>query len=121
MIDQGKEQIAEAKQLYGSVNQVTDVNGIASSLSTDAMRHLLPREARDISRLMSSDNTSLGSLGSSATRIRDATRHALPELRPGASAHESAYRDHILRNGDTTTPADSNAEGAQRAEGGGHP
>ena len=69
MIDQGKEQIAEAKQLYGSFNQVTDVNGIASSLSTDAMRHLLPREARDISRLMSSDNASLGSLGSSATRM----------------------------------------------------
>src|SRR3546814_20500568 len=58
MIDQGKEQIAEAKQLYGSFNQVTDVNGIASSLSTDAMRHLLPRAARDISRLMSSANAS---------------------------------------------------------------
>ena len=100
MIEQGKEQIAEAKQLYGSFNQVTDVNGIAQSLSTDAMRHLLPPDARDLGRLMSSDNASLGSLGSAATRIRDANRIALPDLRPGASAYERASRDTLLRSGD---------------------
>jgi len=99
MIEQGTEQIAEAKQLYGSFNQVTDVNAIAPSLSTDAMRHLLPREARDLGQLMSSDNASLGSLGTAATRIRDDNRVALPELRPDASAYERASRDSLLRNG----------------------
>ena len=112
MIEQGKEQIAEAKQLYGSFNQVTDVNGIASSLSTDAMRHLLPREARDLGRLMSSDNASLGSLGSAATRIRDANRVALPELRPGASAYERASRDTLLWNGDLAARDAAIAESA---------
>src|SRR3546814_11981898 len=99
MIEQGKEQIAEAKQLYGSFNQVTDVNGIAPSLSTDAMRHLLPPEARDLGRLMSSDNASLGSLGTVTTRIRDANRVALPDLRPGASAYERASPARLFRNG----------------------
>ncbi len=112
MIEQGKEQIAEAKQLYGTFNQVTDVNGIASSLSTDAMRHLLPPEARDLGRLMSSDNASLGSLGSAATRIRDANRIVLPELRPGASADERASRDTLLRNGDLAARDAAIAESA---------
>src|SRR3546814_2163424 len=82
MIEQGKEQIAEAKQLYGSFNQVTDVNGIAPSLSTDAKRQLLPPEDRGLGRLMSADNASLGSLGTVTTRIRDANRVAFPALRP---------------------------------------
>src|SRR3546814_5521268 len=92
MIEQGKEQIAEAKQLYGSFNQVTDVNGIDPSLFTDAMRHLLPPEARDLGRLMSSDNDSLGSIGTVTNSIRDANRVALPDLRPGAAAYERADR-----------------------------
>src|SRR3546814_909685 len=112
MIEQGKEQIAEAKQLYGSFNQVTDVNGIAPSLSTDAMRHLLPPEARDLGRLMSSDNASLGSLGTVTTRIRDANRVALPDLRPGASAYERASRDTLLRNGDLAARDAAIAESA---------
>ena len=112
MIEQGKEQIAEAKQLYGSFNQVTDVNGIAPSLSTDAMRHLLPQEARDLGRLMSSDNASLGSLGSAATRIRAANRVSLPELRPGASPYERASRDNLLRNGNLAARDAAIAESA---------
>src|SRR3546814_5740139 len=100
MIEQGKEQIAEAKQLYASFNQVTDVNGIAPSLSTDAMRHLLPPEARDLGRLMSSDNASLGSLGTVTTRIRDANRVALPDMRTGASAYERESRAPLLRTGE---------------------
>jgi type IV secretion system protein VirB5 len=112
MIEQGKEQIAEAQQLYGSFNQVTNVNGIASSLSTDAMRHLLPADARDIGRLMSSDNASLGSLGSAATRIREANSVALPELRPGATAYERSSRDALLRNGNMAARDAAIAESA---------
>src|SRR3546814_18817606 len=70
MIEQGKQQISQATDMFNSVNKLTNVNQIALSLSTDAVRHLLPSEARDIQRLMSSDTTGLGSLGSSAHRIR---------------------------------------------------
>src|SRR3546814_1951738 len=112
MREQGKEQIGEAKQLYVSFNQVTDVNGIAPSLSTDSMRHLLPPEARALGRLMSSDNASLGSLGTVTTRIRDANRVALPDLRPGASAYERASHDTLLRNGDLAARDAAIAESA---------
>src|SRR3546814_18714237 len=70
MIEQGQEQIAEAKQLYGSFNQVTDVNGNAPSLSTDAMRHPLPTEARDPVRQLSSAKGNLGSIGTVPNPIR---------------------------------------------------
>jgi type IV secretion system protein VirB5 len=50
MIEQGKEQIAQATDMFNSINKLTNVNRIASSLNTDAVRHLLPSEARDIQR-----------------------------------------------------------------------
>ncbi len=112
MIEQGKAQIAEAQQLYGSFNKATNVNQIASSLSTDAVRHLLPSEARDIQRLMSSDNASLGSLGSSADRIRSANRIDLPALRPDATEYERTARDALGRRGDMAARDAAIAEAA---------
>lgn len=100
MIEQGKQQISQATELYNSVNKLTNVNQIASSLNTDAVRHLLPREARDIQRLMSSDMSGLGSLGSSAARIRSSNRIELPDLRPGATAFERSNRNSISQNGE---------------------
>jgi len=50
MIEQGKQQISQATDMFDSVNKLTNVNQIASSLNTDAVRHLLPSEARDIQR-----------------------------------------------------------------------
>src|SRR3546814_13392399 len=76
------------------------------------MRHLLPPEARDLGRLMSSDNASLGSLGTVTTRIRDANRVALPDLRHGASAYERTSRDTLLRHGDLAARAAAIAESA---------
>ena len=100
MIEQGKQQISQATDLFDSVNKLTNVNQIAPSLNTDAVRHLLPSEARDIQHLMSSDTTGLGSLGSSADRIRSNYRVDLPALRPDATAFERSNRDAISRNGD---------------------
>jgi type IV secretion system protein VirB5 len=100
MIEQGKQQISQATDLFNSVNKLTNVNQIASSLNTDAVRHLLPSEARDIQRLMSSDMTGLGSLSTSASRIRSDNRVELPGLRPGASEYERSSRDALSRNGD---------------------
>ena len=112
MIEQGKQQISQATELYNSVNKLTNVNQIASSLNTDAVRHLLPTEARDIQKLMSSDMSGLGSLGSSAARIRSSNRIELPELRPGATAFERSSRDSLSRSGDMAARDAAIAEAA---------
>lgn len=112
MIEQGKQQISQATDMFDSVNKLTNVNQIASSLNTDAVRHLLPSEARDIQRLMSSDMAGLGSLGSAANRIRSSNRVALPDLRPDATAFERTNRDAISRNGDMAARDAAIAEAA---------
>lgn len=112
MIEQGKEQINQATDLFNSVNKLTNVNEIASSLNTDAVRHLLPSEARDIQRLMSSDMADLGSLGSSASRIRSDNRVELPGLRADATAFERSNRDAISLNGDMAARDAAIAEAA---------
>src|SRR3546814_13546916 len=38
MIEQGRQQIAEAQQLYQGLNQLTDVSSIANQLKTDSLR-----------------------------------------------------------------------------------
>jgi len=112
MIEQGKEQIAQATDMFNSVNKLTNVNRIASSLNTDAVRHLLPSEARDIQRLMSSDISGLGSLSSSASRIRTNNRVAIPDLRADATDFERSGRDAISRNGDLAARDAAVAEAA---------
>lgn len=112
MIEQGKEQIAQATDMFNSINKLTNVNRIASSLNTDAVRHLLPSEARDIQRLMSSDISGLGSLSSSASRIRTNNRVAIPDLRTDATDFERSGRDAISRNGDLAARDAAVAEAA---------
>ena len=112
MIEQGKEQIAQATDMFNSINKLTNVNRIASSLNTDAVRHLLPSEARDIQRLMSSDISGLGSLSSSASRIRTNNRVAIPDLRADATDFERSGRDAISRNGDLAARDAAVAEAA---------
>jgi len=112
MIEQGKQQILQASELYNSVNKLTNVNQIAPSLSTDAVRHLLPSEARDIQKLMSSDIAGLGNLGSAAGRIRSNNRVELPNLRTGATNFERSNRESISRNGDLAARDAAIAEAA---------
>ena len=40
MIEQGKQQICQATDMFNSVNKLTIVNQIAPSLNADAVRHL---------------------------------------------------------------------------------
>lgn len=112
MIEQGKQQISQATELYNSVNKLTNVNEIASSLNTDAVRHLLPSEARDIQRLMSSDMSGLGSLGSATQRIRTSNRVELPDLRTGATAFERSNRETLSQNGELAARDAAIAEAA---------
>ena len=50
MIDQGKQQIAQARQLYDDLNGLTDISRVASNLGKDALRSLDSGSASDISR-----------------------------------------------------------------------
>ncbi|SEJ81125.1 type IV secretion system protein VirB5 [Sphingobium sp. AP50] len=112
MIEQGKEQISQATQLFDSFNQITNVNRIAPSLANDSVRHLLPTEARDIQRLMSSDITGMGGLSSSAERIRSAHRFSLPTLGTDASEFERSGREALSQNGDLAARDAAVAEAA---------
>ena len=40
MVQQGKEQIAEAQRLYEDLNKLTDIPTLAQQLKTDALREL---------------------------------------------------------------------------------
>lgn len=85
MIEQGKQQISEAQALFGSLNKLTDVNGIATSLTQDAVRRWLPPEVRDIAVLMNQGPDGLGAIGERATAIRDVGRISLPVLASSAA------------------------------------
>lgn len=64
--------VQQGQQLYGSMNQLTNVNGIGSILNSSSVRNVLPPEARDIQKLMSGDVGSTGTIGNRATQILQA-------------------------------------------------
>ena len=64
-------QLTQAKQLYESFNQLTDVNDVASLLSSDEFRKHLPKEFGEIEKLVSGGG---GSLASVVDRYLDQNR-----------------------------------------------
>lgn len=55
-------QLTQAKQLYESFNKLTDVNDVASLLSSDEFRKHLPKEFGEIEKLVSGGGGSLAGL-----------------------------------------------------------
>lgn len=55
-------QLTQAKQLYESFNKLTDVNDVASLLSSDEFRKHLPKEFGEIEKLVSGGGSSLASV-----------------------------------------------------------
>ncbi len=64
-------QLTQAKQLYESFNKLTDVNDIASLLSSDEFRKHLPKEFGEIEKLVSGGG---GSLAGVVDRYLDQNR-----------------------------------------------
>lgn len=64
-------QLTQAKQLYESFNKLTDVNDIASLLSSSEFRKYLPKEFGEIEKLVSGGG---GSLASVVDRYLDQNR-----------------------------------------------
>ena len=65
-------QLTQAKQLYESFNKLTDVNDIASLLSSSEFRKYLPKEFSEIEKLVSGDGS--GSLTGVIDRYLDQNR-----------------------------------------------
>lgn len=61
-IEMMKAQLTQAKQLYESFNKLTDVNDVASLLSSDEFRKHLPKEFGEIEKLVSGGGGSLAGL-----------------------------------------------------------
>ncbi|MEI5668478.1 P-type DNA transfer protein VirB5 [Bosea sp. CCNWLW174] len=61
-IEMMKAQLTQAKQLYESFNKLTDVNDVASLLSSDEFRKNLPKEFGEIEKLVSGGGGSLAGL-----------------------------------------------------------
>lgn len=115
MIEQGKEQLSEAKALFGAFNKATNVNGIATSLTQDAVRRWLPEDVRDISVLMREGPDGLGSLGTRATEIRGTGRVSLPALAGNASQSMIDGRNRLDTIGDQAARDAALAETAYAA------
>ena len=83
MVDQGKQQIAEAQKLYQNLNGLTDISKVASKLGDDALRQLdlnggnldgITRGDYDFTgaakaRVDAAYNEMIGSLGGNATDV----------------------------------------------------
>ena len=68
MIEQGRQQIAEAQQLYQGLNQLTDVSSIANQLKTDSLR-TLGVDVNSLERMVRGDFGGGGSYGGRSDAI----------------------------------------------------
>ena len=77
-VQQGTRLISQGQQLYDDFNKLTNVNSLAGVLNNPALRRYLPAEVQDTSRLLNGTLSDLGSIGTRATSIRDATQSIRP-------------------------------------------
>jgi len=67
-LDQMKGQLDEAKKLYGSLNQLTNMGDVGSILKDPAVRNALPKEFSEIEPLLSGKGGGTGKLGGLADK-----------------------------------------------------
>jgi type IV secretion system protein VirB5 len=87
MVEQGKQQIETATNQLQSLQKITKMSEIASTLNLPEVRNLLPATSPDVATLFGGDFTKLGSLGSLASNIQ--SRYQLSPS--GSSEADAAY------------------------------
>ena len=102
MIQQGEQQIQTATNALNSLQKLTNVNSVATSLLQSQIRNILPDTSIDAATLLGGDLTRIGSLGAVATNIQ--SRYG---LRPTGSSEADAAYSQALR--DATGPAAATA------------
>ncbi|MGI9360652.1 MAG: type IV secretion system protein [Parasphingorhabdus sp.] len=94
MVEQSKEQIAEAQRLYQDLNKLTDIPALAQQLKTDALREL------DISNgsLEGFGNGDLNVVGAGRAKADEVYRGLLDQLGLAGSEQSRAAFDLNARN-----------------------
>ena len=87
MVAQGKQQIETAANQLQSLQKLTNMSEIASSLNQPQVRNILPTNTTDVTTLFGGDLTKLGSLGTLASNIQ--LRYQLSPS--GSSEADAAY------------------------------
>ena len=97
MIEQGEQQISTATNTLNSLQKLTNVNSIASSLFNSQTRNLLPNTTIDAQTLLGGDLTKIGSLGSLASSIQ--SRYTISSSgsdATGSAAATAAFGENTL-------------------------
>lgn len=91
-----KQQLAEAKRLYDSFNQLTTVNDVASLLGRDEFRRYLPPEFAQIERVVAGTGEMAGALPGLVAGFLDQNRYYAGHGTPGDTFYR-AELDRIAR------------------------
>lgn len=98
-LQQLQAQVQQGKQLLDSLNVNSQVNNIASQLSTPALRQFLP-DVSAFETAISGNFSGLGSLGARASEIRSANRIYTPPAGSSQSDADKLYTDGLEQSGD---------------------
>lgn len=101
IIDQGKQQIATATNQLNSLQKLTNMDSIASTLNLPQVRNILPNTTIDAATLTGGDLSKIGSLGALAANIQ--SRYG---MKPTGSDADAAYAQALK---DSTGPAAATA------------
>lgn len=93
-------QIEEQRALFESLNEISDVNGLAEALGLPEIRNPLP-DTRSLRAAAEGDLSALGALAERADAIRRETRLFTPSSE-GLSEADAYYRDSLERAGART-------------------
>src|SRR3546814_7719887 len=94
MIEQGRQQIAEAQQLYQGLNQLTDVSSIANQLKTDSLR-TLGVDVNSLERMARGDFSGGGGYGGRSDAIY---QDMLERLGVSATGDQTDVRSQTARS-----------------------
>ena len=96
-LEQLKQQVTQGQRLLTSLNQNSNVNALATSLSAPTLRAFLPNADAFVAAA-NGDLAKLGALGAKAQSIRDANRLFTPPAGDATGAELSAAGDRAARD-----------------------
>ena len=117
-VQKAQQQIEEAKRLYGSFNNITDIKSVSGILNNDMVQRGLPADLGNSAKLLSSDLDKMGELGARAqelVRLRDLSVDGAISVADAAIALTSrgAARDQAVAEASLAVTA-ARSEGLSR-------
>lgn len=93
IVEQGKQQIETAANQLQSLQKLTNMSEIASTLNLPQIRNILPTTTTDVTTLFGGDLTRLGQLGTLASSIQSRYRVSSSGSSSADEAYNQALRD----------------------------